>query len=270
MTEPSIGRSIVFALAILAATAASGQQREASRPPASIPDVAGIRPGISAEEAYSLLKARNASIQIGVGEAQVPGLGEKPIVTTISAQVLDARAPEILTVWLTLPPAKQVVWAIGRRLDYDANKPLLTDNILPSLRQKYGQETAAFTKLLWLYDHQGSPVNAAPLRVSNYCLGSAPGNLMLDAPSGARYSANTVLMNPPQPETACNSYIGLQALLNPSGAGPEYTQRIDLLMIDYGLSRQAQMAYQDYLKNAANAKAKEDLEKAKQRKGPIF
>ena len=269
MTKPSIGRSIVFALAILAATAASAQQPQA-RPPSSIPDVAGIRPGISAEEAYNLLKARNANIQIGVGDAQVPGLGDKPIVTTISAQVLDARAPEILTVWLTLPPAKQVVWAVGRRLDYDASKPLLTDNIIASLRQKYGQEVAAFTKLLWLYDHQGSPVNAAALRMSNYCLQSAPGGLILDAPSGPRYSANTVLMNQPQPETACNSYIGVQAMLVPATAGGDYTQRIDLLMIDYGLSRQAQMAYQDYLKNAANAKAKEDLEKAKQRKGPVF
>src|SRR5215469_5305590 len=179
MTKPSIGRSIVFALAILAATAASAQQPQA-RPPSSIPDVAGIRPGISAEEAYNLLKARNANIQIGVGQSQVPGLGDKPIVTTISAQVLDARAPEVLAVWLTLPPAKQVVWAIGRRLDYENDKPLLKENVVANLRQKYGQETAAFDKLIWVFDHQGRPVNAAPLRVGNYCLAAAPGNLMID------------------------------------------------------------------------------------------
>src|SRR5215472_18640951 len=248
MVKPAIRRPVWFALAIFTTIAASGQQRADAPSPSSIPDVVGIRPGISAEEAYNLLKARNSNIKIGVGQAQVPGLGPKPIVTTISAQVLDARAPEILTVWLTLPPAKQVVWAVGRRLDYEENTWLLKENIIPSLRQKYGQETAAFSKLIWLYDRQGSPVNAAPLRVSNYCLQSAPGNLMLDAPSGATYSATTVLINPPQTETRCNSYIGVQALLVPSSAAGDYTQRIDILLIDYGLSRQAQVAYQDYLK----------------------
>src|SRR5215813_9016442 len=74
----------------------------------TVPDVAGIRPGISAQEAYNLLKARHPGIKIGVGQFQIAGLGDKPIPTEIAAQVVDASEPETLTVWLTTPPGKQV------------------------------------------------------------------------------------------------------------------------------------------------------------------
>lgn len=270
MFQRAIRGSICFSIVALTAYFALAQQREAAPASSSGPDIVGIRPGISAQEAYNLLKARNASIKIGVGQSQVPGLGDKPIVNVISAEVLDARAPEIITLWLTLPPARQVVYAIGRRLQYPPDKPLLRENVINSLRQKYGQEASFAQQLIWVYDRQqGKQITGPALRFNNYCLGAAPGNLIIDSPDGATFTANTVLMNPPQPESACNSYITVKAVLG-TGTPADYTPQIDLLMIDLGLSRQAQVAYQDYLRIAANAKAKEDLEKAKQRKGPVF
>src|SRR5262249_59333572 len=107
----------------------------------AVPDIIGIRPGMSAQEAYNLLKARHAGIKIGVGQFQIAGLGDKPIPTQIAAQVEDASEPEIFTVWLTTPPGPQVVFAVGRLLEYDQNSPLLRKEVLASLRKKYGPET---------------------------------------------------------------------------------------------------------------------------------
>src|SRR5262245_2886663 len=106
---------ITTSLAILFFASGAGAQSKqdtASPLPSTLPDIIGIRPGMSAQEAYNLLKARHAGIKIGVGQFQLQGLGDKPVVTQIAAQVVDASAPETITVWLTTPPGKQVVFAV--------------------------------------------------------------------------------------------------------------------------------------------------------------
>src|SRR5689334_6950826 len=55
----------------------------------AMPDVVGIRPGMPAQEAYNALKARNANVKIGIGKFMMPGLGDKPTVTSMAAQVVD-------------------------------------------------------------------------------------------------------------------------------------------------------------------------------------
>src|SRR5215471_12941456 len=127
----------LLSFAFFASSAHAQARKEASSVPSGVssalPDVAGIRPGMPAQEAYNLLKARNRNIKIGVGQMLVPGLGEKPIVTEMRALVEDASSPETLTVWLTTPPGKQVVFAVGRLLEYDPSQPLLRSKVLASL-----------------------------------------------------------------------------------------------------------------------------------------
>ena len=62
--------ALVFATLTLLAQSAPQTLRASA-----LPDVAGIRPGMPAQEAYNLLKARNRNIKIGVGQMLVPGLG---------------------------------------------------------------------------------------------------------------------------------------------------------------------------------------------------
>src|SRR5215470_10551103 len=77
--------SIILAFSLSAWSLHSQSKPEAAISPA-VPDVIGIRPGMSAQEAYTLLKARHPGIKIGVGQSQIAGLGDKPIPTEIAAQ----------------------------------------------------------------------------------------------------------------------------------------------------------------------------------------
>ncbi len=119
MTTPKI-RTVAVSLGSIALVFASlsllAQSAQEAPHASALPDVAGIRPGMSAQEAFNLLKARNANTIIGIGQSTIPGLGDKPVATELRAQVNDPAAPETLTVWLTTPPTKQVVVAVGRLL----------------------------------------------------------------------------------------------------------------------------------------------------------
>jgi len=236
----------------------------------AVPDVVGIRPGMPAQAAYNALKARNPSVKIGIGQMNVPGLGEKPIVVSMAAQVTDARAPEIITLWLTIPPGPQVVFAVGRQLEYDPSKALLRTNVLESLRQKYGPETAESTVgPYWGFDEQGKHPDTAQLRQMN-CMSIAHGNLMVAAPSGSTFPGATTLIYSPQAPNFCDSFIKVNATLEPFGAGPGEVGRITVMIWDMALERRTQVAYQAFLANGAAAQQRAELEKAKQRKGPDF
>ena len=45
----------------------------------ALPDVVGIRPGISAQEGYDLLKKLAPQAQIGTGQYPVAGVTDKPV-----------------------------------------------------------------------------------------------------------------------------------------------------------------------------------------------
>jgi hypothetical protein len=247
----------------LAIIASSGQ----SRAQTSLPDVVGIRPGISAQEAYNLLKARAPRAQIGVGQFAVAGVTDKPVPTSIAVSNPDVDPPEIIKVWLTMPPSKQVVWAIGRQIEYEQNKQALKSTIINGLRQKYGPETDPQSHY-WAFDEQGRPGDSASLRSAN-CAGRGDWNIPVSPPDGATYTSFTPLLYTPGPPNPCNSLVEIKAQLD-SPLGPEYVLRATVILSDLALARRSQGAYQAFLANADAAKKKAELEKAKQQKGPTF
>jgi hypothetical protein len=237
----------------------------------ALPDVAGIRPGMPAQEAYNLLKARHPSIKIGVGQLQMQGLGDKPISAQISAQVVDASAPETITVWLTSPPGQQVVFAVGRTLEYDPNQPLLRSKVVDSLRQKFGPETLdRGAEVYWAFDEQGRRPDAARMKQLNCISRGGLGNLIVAPPQGPTFPAVTPIIYSPQALDPCDSFIKVNAELSSPGPDPTYVHRIALIIWDLALERRSQEAYRAYLASAANGRSKEELEKAKQRKLPTF
>src|SRR5262245_45702853 len=85
-----VGGALVGCAFALAAVEAGSQARpDATAVSAAMPDVVGVRPGMPAQEAYNALKARNANAKIGIGQFMMPGLGDKPTVTSMAAQVID-------------------------------------------------------------------------------------------------------------------------------------------------------------------------------------
>jgi hypothetical protein len=264
-----VSLGLVFAVPQPKATAQSKPQ--APEVSSALPDVAGIRPGMPAQVAYNLLKARHPSIKIGVGQLQMQGLGDKPISAQISAQVVDASAPETITVWLTSPPGQQVVFAVGRTLEYDPNQPLLRSKVVDSLRQKFGPETLdGGTQVYWAFDEQGRRPDAARMKQLN-CISIAHGNLIVAPPQGPTFPAMTTIIYSPQALNPCDSFIKVNAeLLSGQSLDHTYVHSITLMIWDLALERRSQEAYRAYLASAANGRSKEELEKAKQRKLPKF
>jgi hypothetical protein len=260
---------IVLAL-LFCSLAAQTKQGEASDPSA-LPDLVGIRPGMPAQEAYTILKARNPNIKIGMGQAPIPGFGDKPVVTEMRAQVTDPSAPETITIWLTIPPTKQVVFAVGRLLEYDPNQPLLRSKIMESLREKYGTETDAGNwQAFWGFDEHGGRPDPVRLKQLN-CMSRGHGNLMVSAPQDSTFAAPSMLVYSPEADNGCEWLIKLNAYFTGrGGVDSTYVYNINVLLWDARLQRQTQQAYQAYLAHADTAKSKEELEKAKQRKLPKF
>ena len=129
-----------------------------------VPDVVGIRPGMSAQDAYNALKARANGAKIGIGQMAMPGLTDKPVVVVMSVRVLGSSPGETIAVWLTLPPNNQQVWGIIRQLQFDEGKAMLKTAVQDGLKQKYGAET---DPNYWAFDEQGGRVATAGLRGNN-------------------------------------------------------------------------------------------------------
>jgi hypothetical protein len=267
----SIQAKLACGLTIAATLMLSASNTLGQSATSALPDLVGIRPGMPAQEAYTILKARSPNIRISIGQAPIPGFGDKPVVTEMSAQVIDPSAPETITVWLTIPPTKQVVFAVGRLLEYDPNQPLLRSKVVDGLRQKFGPETLdSGAQVYWAFDEQGRRPDTAHLRQLN-CAAIGPANLNIAAPPGATFPAVTPLIYPLQPDNGCNAFIKVTAeLMGEGGVHETYVRRIAVMVWDLRLHRQTQEAYRAYLANAAKTEGETELEKAKQRKVPKF
>jgi len=260
-----IGIAMVAAAADVAAQTPTALAAGAAR----LPDVVGIRPGISAQEAYDLLKARSPGAKIGVGQFPVAGVTDKPVPVSMAVKIIDTDPPEILTVWLTTPPSKQVVWAVGRQIEFEQNKQLLRSTVIGGLRQKYGPVVDSNQRQqFWAFDEQGNRIESADLKTAN-CMNRANWSLFVTPPSDTTYDFVTPLLYAPGPRNPCDSLVEVKATLD-SLANPDFVLRVTVIVSDLGLARRSQEAYQAFLTKAATAKDKEELEKARERKGPAF
>src|SRR5712691_4552969 len=153
-------RYLLVALSVPLAIATS--EAQSSMPARSLPDIAGLRPGMTVQEAYKLLNVYNPHATIKVGQVQVREMSNKPVPVTLLFQSSASPgmvAGEIIQLELTLPPEKAVVWAILRRVVFEAGKGRNRTSLLAELRQKYGQEgdgmTLPIVNIYWVFDEGG-------------------------------------------------------------------------------------------------------------------
>jgi hypothetical protein len=265
--------ALFLLLAIAGGVMAQSNANPASPPAANgagLPDVLGIRVGIPAQEAYNLLKARYPRAHMGIGHYVIAGVTDKPVPLIIAVDARESDPPEVITLWLTIPPSKQVVWAIGREVEYDRSKPLLKNTVLAGLRQKYGPETdSSVRQNFWAFDEQGRRPASGPMKTFNCMSRGSPWNLMVAPPTAATYDYVTPLIYPPQPQNECSSLVTVSAFLD-SPSTPEYVHKVTVMVSNEALARRSQESYRAYLANGDAAKQKAELEKAKERKGPAF
>lgn len=257
--------------ALLCATCAAALIFPATLPAQTapgVPDVVGLRAGDSAQQAYNALKTWGHGSKIGIGMMQLP-ISQKPVAVIMSTQLLNTSPTETMTVWLTLPPQNQVVWAIRHEVTYDPDKQLLTSTPLQALRQKYGPEMDPRNHS-WFFDEQGKPVDAAgPGKGNCNDIGLViPSNVGPDLTAPIASSPLITIGDPRY--TVCNQIIKVNARLVGTPGKEQLTQVITVVLQDMALGHRNQVAYQAALANAGAAQEKEKLDRAGQEKAPAF
>jgi hypothetical protein len=232
----------------------------------NLPELAGIRPGMSAQKAYEILKAEAGGAQIGIGEYPTAGVTDKPVPEAFSVHIINKVPALTIRVWLTTPPSKQTVWAVGEVLEYPDTDKLLISTVFASWHQKFGQPIdSAFSAAYWAFDEQGQH-RADPTN----CFGGANSNITVEAPQGAVYQYTTALYEAMPTKSVCDSFVDLRATLPYLTSADRYTSRIQLLEIDHAALTRTQNLYHAYIAQQNAIEQKKQLEKAEQQKAPSY
>ncbi len=167
--------------------------------PAGPPGIVGIRLGMPMRDAFTVLQGAYPARGIDTAATQLPTI-EKPVLNGFAVGLSPVRsADEWITVEVTPPPSPQVVWRVRR---YLGRQKIFRGNVIDSLREKYGKETAELlgesvaddqhaSALYWFYDdrwHAAKPPAQNMLFTLNECSGRfanaswfAPNNIVRDS-----------------------------------------------------------------------------------------
>ena len=133
--------------------------------PAGPPAIVGLQLGMPLREAFTLLQTEYPAHKLDTAATDLPTIG-KPVLNGFAVGLSPVRsADEWITVEVTPPPAPQVVWRVRR---YLGRQKMYRANVIDSLRQKYGKETAELvgesvaddrhaSTLYWVYDEHWRP-----------------------------------------------------------------------------------------------------------------
>lgn len=236
---------------------------------AKMPDVVGVRLGMSEQQALEILHG-----QYPRGQFQpIPASGRFPTNPKADYGFNILPRGEIATdvvVSLTAPPSRQVVWHIVRFTRHlHANHA----NVLATLREKYGKESFAghangskttddrnIGTLFWIFDEQGNraPMPSAQAFGSNdisFCLGRG-----IDENPGPKIPTDEV-----KDPNWCASFVGVVAHIDPM----EIVEQTTVAVMDMRLANRTANAYVAW-KRDADAKARAaEIEKSKKNK-PVF
>jgi hypothetical protein len=236
---------------------------------AKMPDVVGVRLGMSEQQALQILHG-----QYPRGRFQeIPAGGIFP--TNPKADYgfnilpTDVIATDVV-VSLTAPPSQQVAWRVVR---YTRRIHTNHANVLAALREKYGKESLAgvangtittddrsIGTLLWVFDEHG---NRASLP-SPQAFGSS--NLLVIPCSGPFSDVGPrIPMEENKNQDWCSSLVGILVTIDPM----EIVENTVTNMVDMRLAARTANAYLAW-KHDADAKARAaELEKSKKNK-PVF
>jgi hypothetical protein len=255
----------IIAVAILALAAPTLCHAQDDAFP-NLPEVAGIRPGMSAQKAYDIMKAEAGDAHIGIGEYPTSGVSDKPVPETFAVHIISKVPALTIQVWLTTPPSKQTVWAVGELLEYPESGQLLIGTVFDSLQKKFGKPNqVTLSANDWALDEQGRHQTG-----NNQCFGGGNSNIAVQAPSGAVYQYTTALYEANPTNTVCDSLVEVRATLPYLSATDRYTSRIQLIEIDNAAMTRTEIAYHAYIAQQNAIQQQKQLQKAEQQKAPSY
>ena len=250
--------AMCLTLALAAATSA--------QPSGNPPDVVGIRLGMSAQDAYNALKARANGSRIGIGQSKIQGI-QQPVVTVMALQVVGSSPREEITLYLTFPPQKQVVWNVVRTLSFEVGKEPTRASILGGLRQKYGPETGATTAgMYWTFTEDGQRANATQV-MQDGCGNRAYISQVQDFQNPSPVSAYAYM----EPAPKCDKYVGVRAEVgNAFSASGALANYVTVGLTDTAIALRSRDAWKAIVDRDNAAARQQEIDKAKQQKKPSF
>jgi len=136
-------------------------------PPVPLPDIKGVRLGMSMKDAAAALRAGYPGAPQSSGTNRAP-MYSTPFISGFGVGLeLGSPLSDQVIVNVTPPPDNQTVYSVWR---YVNNQHLDRGNLIAALRKKYGPETARFlgstlsdeahaTEFVWLFDQNGHPAS---------------------------------------------------------------------------------------------------------------
>ena len=273
---------------------ASPAQPQAQAPAAggsALPDILGIRTGMTAQQAYDLLKGIDPGHTVVVEQWTIPQLyADKPII--FSMNPATTGPDNQIMVSITLPPNPQVVWRVHRSIGrFTSTKP----NVLKTLFDKYGTPwnpnpsqpvNSDVGDLVWFFDEQGKPVNrtspADVLALKN-CMNSvmSPWNMPF-LPTAQGGTSNTLAqgqpritvepMSPPfdpSKNPQCNNLIFVRAEVNNGVVrDSDLAFYLDISITDFTAQHRTNMALNDKLNAIVEQAAQQQRNNASQQAAP--
>lgn len=242
---------------------------------AKMPDVVGVRLGMTEQQALQILHG-----QYPRGRFQeIPAGGIFPTnpKADYGFNVLptDAIATDVV-VSLTAPPGPQVVWRVVRfTRRIHANHA----SVLAALRQKYGKESLAghengaittdeqsIGQLLWVFDeHGGRPPMPAPQAFGSGSMIGIPCGAMVGSGGPLSDIGPRIPMEEPKSQDWCSSVVAIVVTI---GAA-EIVENTTTNMVDMKLAARTANAYLAWKRDADARARAADLEKSKKNK-PVF
>lgn len=242
---------------------------------AKMPDVVGVRLGMTEQQALQILHG-----QYPRGRFQeIPASGIFPTnpKADYGFNVLptDAIATDVV-VSLTAPPGPQVVWRIVR---YTRRIHSSHANVLVALRQKYGKESLAgqsngtiatdeqsIGQLLWVFDeHGGRPPMPSPQAFGSSSMTGIPCGAMVGSGGPLSDVGPRIPMEEIKSQDWCSSVVGMVVTIDPT----EIVENTITNMVDMKLAARTANAFVAWQRDAAARARAAELEKSKKNK-PVF
>jgi len=246
------------------------------------PDILGIRTGMTPQEVYERLKEIDPTHRVTVGQVLVPSvLGNQPAVYGMSPEALS-NGSEIISVAITVPPNPQQVWSIFRQTP---RIHTTLDQILASLRQKYGQESAGqgggvSWGLTWVYDEQGQLASPSIAAVKLHDCGNAFSPITVGSLPNSTTPPQAGVSPPPivDPITVsqyqdptknlpCQGWVLVQASI---GGDLQNGFGLSLTITNANIEKRAALALSNALKSVAAKQQQKQLDNARKQSVPVL
>lgn len=260
--RPGMTILVLTALGCLAAGQAAAQ--------GPLPDIIGLQPGVPLQDAYDRLKAHDRIAKLEVGRMTYADFGPEPVVYALVLAEEGETSAELVEADVTLPPGRQTVWRLVRKLRFTPGKQPLIKDVLTALREKYGQESYAVRSNLpilnWFFDEQGKVVaESGGMSFSTCAVAGGLPTINTGALGGA-VSGPQYLLIQPLPRSAtnlelCRTLVTVRALIE-LAADPMLAAALTVSVTDSPLEAREHEATVEFLAGVAAAKRTKELDDA--------